>query len=95
MANTKSAVKRNRQASKRNSRNVAIKGNIKNAIKAARAAIATGDAAKAKAAISAATSSLAKAATKGVLHSKNASRRIGRIAHEASKKFAPAAPAAK
>jgi len=93
VANTKSAVKRNRQALKRNARNVAVKGTIKDALKAARAAIATGDAAKAKAAIAAATSTLAKAATKGVLHSKNASRRIGRLAHEASKKLA--APAAK
>jgi small subunit ribosomal protein S20 len=93
VANTKSAVKRNRQATKRNARNVAVKGTIKDALKAARAAIASGDAAKAKAAIAAATSTLAKAATKGVLHSKNASRRIGRLAHEASKKLA--APAAK
>ena len=46
------------------------------------------DAGKAKAAITAATSALAKAATKGVLHAKNAGRRIGRLSHEASKKFA-------
>jgi small subunit ribosomal protein S20 len=87
VANTKSAVKRNRQAQKRNARNSAVKSTVKNAIKAARAAIASGDAAKAKSAVS---------ATKGVLHSKNASRRIGRLAHEASKKLAaPAAAAAK
>ena len=96
MANTKSAVKRNRQAQKRNARNSAVKSTVKNAIKAARAAIASGDAAKAKTAVSAASSALDMAATKGVLHSKNASRRIGRLAHEASKKLAaPAAAAAK
>ena len=96
MANTKSAVKRNRQSLKRNARNIAVKSTIKNAVKAARAAIATGDAAKAKAAISAAASTLAKAATKGVLHSKNARRRIGRLEHQLSKKAAaPAAAAAK
>lgn len=93
MANTKSAEKRNRQAIKRNARNSAVKSNIKDAIKAARAAISKGDQAAAKTALSAATSALAKAATKGVLHSRNASRRIGRLSHEASKKFA--APAAK
>ena len=93
MANTKSAVKRNRQSLKRNARNVAVKSIVKNAVKAARAAIASGDAAKAKAAIAAASSALDMAATKGVLHGKNASRRIGRLAHGASKKFA--APAAK
>lgn len=93
MANTKSAVKRNRQALKRNARNSAVKSNVKNAIKAARAAISGGDKAAAKTALAKAASALDMAATKGVLHSKNASRRIGRLAHEASKKFA--APAAK
>ena len=91
MANTKSAVKRNRQAQKRNARNLAVKSTIKNAIKAAREAIASGDASKAKAAVAAATSTLDKAATKGVLHARNASRRIGRLAHEATKKLAAAA----
>jgi small subunit ribosomal protein S20 len=95
VANTKSAEKRNRQAIKRNARNTAVKITVKNAIKAARAAITGGDAAKAKTAIAAATSALDKAATKGVLHSKNASRRIGRLAHEAGKKFAAPAAAAK
>lgn len=93
MANTKSAVKRNRQALKRNARNQAVKGGVKNALKAAHAAIASGDAAKAKAAVSAASAALDKAATKCVLHARNASRRIGRLAHESSKKFAAAAVA--
>lgn len=88
MANTKSAEKRNRQAIKRNARNSAVKSNVKSAVKVAREAIAKGDQAKAKAAIEAATSALAKAATKGILHSSNASRRIGRLSHEAAKKFA-------
>ncbi len=91
MANTKSAQKRNRQAIKRNARNSAVKSTVKNAIKEARAAIAGGDQAKAKTALASATSALAKAATKGVLHSKNAGRRIGRLTHEATKKFAAAA----
>ena len=93
MANTKSAVKRNRQAQKRNARNLAVKSTVKDAIKAAREAIASGDQAKAKTALNAAASALNKASTKGVLHAKNASRRIGRLQHEASKKFA--APAAR
>lgn len=90
MANTRSAEKRNRQAQKRNARNLAVKGTVKDAIKAAREAISSGDAAKAKTALAAASASLDKAATKGVLHARNASRRIGRLAHEASKKFAAA-----
>ncbi|MGV3624239.1 MAG: 30S ribosomal protein S20 [Archangium sp.] len=91
MANTKSAQKRNRQAIKRNARNSAVKSNVKNAIKAAREAISSGDKAKGGTALAAATSALAKAATKGVLHAKNSARRIGRLSHEASKKFAAAA----
>jgi len=93
VANTKSAEKRNRQAQKRNARNSAVKTNVKNAIKAAREALASGDAAKTKTALAAATSALAKAATKGVLHTRNASRRIGRLTHELAKK--PAAAASK
>jgi small subunit ribosomal protein S20 len=93
VANTKSAEKRNRQALKRNARNSAVKTSVKTAIKAAREAINSGDKTKASAALAAATSALGKAATKGVLHARNASRRIGRLSHEASKKFA--APAAK
>ncbi len=93
MANTKSAEKRNRQAQKRNARNSAVKSTVKNAIKTARAAMTSGDPVKAKTAVAAATSALAKAATKGVLHAKNASRRIGRLTAEATKKAA--APAAK
>lgn len=90
MANTKSAVKRNRQAQKRNARNSAVKSTVKDAIKAARVAIASGDAAKAKTAIAAASAALDKAATKGVLHARNASRRIGRLAHAASTKLTAA-----
>ncbi len=90
MANTKSAQKRNRQSIKRNARNSAVKGNIKDLLKAARAAIASGDSDKARTAIAAATSSLAKAAQKGVLHAKNASRRIGRLSQGAAKKLAAA-----
>ncbi len=91
MANTKSAQKRNRQSLKRNARNYAVKQNIKDLLKAAHAAITAGDAGKAKTAVAAASSALAKAAQKGVLHSNNASRRIGRLSHTATKKLATAA----
>jgi small subunit ribosomal protein S20 len=91
VANIKSAEKRNRQAKKRNARNLAVKATVKDALKAAREAIASGDQARAKTAINAAASQLNKAATRGVLHARNASRRIGRLQHEASKKFAAAA----
>ncbi|GMU60750.1 MAG: 30S ribosomal protein S20 [Myxococcaceae bacterium] len=90
MANTRSAEKRNRQAQKRNVRNTAVRSSVKTALKKAREAIATGDAAKAKDAVKAATRALDKAATKGVLHARNASRHVARLAQAAAEKFAAA-----
>ncbi len=88
MANTHSAEKRNRQTIKRTARNVALKSEVKTAVKKAREALATGDATKAKQALAAATRVIDRAATKGVLHAKNASRRIARLSHNISAKFA-------
>ncbi|MEN9798711.1 MAG: hypothetical protein RL653_2407 [Pseudomonadota bacterium] len=88
MANTKSAEKRNRQAQKRRTRNQAVKTQVRGSIKEAREAIAK-DPSKAAEIVKAAERSIAKAATKGVLHKRNASRRIARLhkaAASASKK---------
>ncbi len=91
MANTHSADKRHRQSIKRNARNVAVKSEVKLAIKKAREAIAGTDATKAKEAIRDASRLLDRAATKGVLHARNAQRRVARLAHNASVKFTAAA----
>jgi len=85
MANTKSAEKRNRQAQKRRVRNAAVRTTVKTAVKSARGALASGDAAKVGDAVKNAAKTLAKAASKGVLHPKNASRRIARLAKAATK----------
>lgn len=79
MANHKSAIKRHRQSLKRQARNRAVKTRIKNVVKAVRAAIQEKDMAKAQEALVTANSVLDKAATKGVIHKKNASRRISRL----------------
>ena len=79
MANTKSAQKRNRQALKRRARNQAVRTQVKSAVKKAREALAAKDPAKAQEALRAAARTLDKAASKGVLHKKNASRRIARL----------------
>ena len=84
MANTKSAEKRNRQAQKRRARNAAVRTTVKNAVKEARDAIASKDPAKAKKALVDASRTLSTAASKGVLHGRNASRRIARLAKAAS-----------
>lgn len=84
MANTKSAEKRNRQAQKRRLRNNSVRTTVKNAVKKAREALATKDPAKAKDALTEATRTISKAASKGVLHPRAASRRVARLAKAAS-----------
>ncbi len=80
MANTKSAQKRHRQALKRRARNQAVRTQVKSAVKKAREALASKDPAVRQEALRAAARTLDKAASKGVLHRKNASRRIARLA---------------
>jgi len=84
LANTKSAQKRNRQSLKRRIRNQSVRTEVKSAVKKARLALASKDPAQIREAIAAATRTLDKAASKGVLHARNASRRIARLAHAAS-----------
>jgi small subunit ribosomal protein S20 len=79
LANTKSAEKRNRQAQKRRARNATVRTTVKGALKKARETIATKDAAKTPEALKDAIRTLSKAASKGVLHPRNASRRIARL----------------
>lgn len=83
MANTKSAEKRNRQALKRRARNTTVRTTVKGALKKAREALSTKDAAKTGDAVKDAARTLSKAASKGVIHKRNASRRIGRLAKAA------------
>jgi len=80
VANTKSAQKRNRQALKRRARNQAVRTQVKSAVKKAREALASKDPARIQEALRAAARTLDKAASKGVLHPRNASRRIARLA---------------
>jgi len=84
MANLKSAEKRNRQAQKRRARNEAVRTQVRNVLKKAREAIATKDPQKTKEALQQAMRALDRAASKGVLHSRNAARRIARLAATAA-----------
>lgn len=79
MANHKSAEKRNRQAQVRRQRNRAIRSKMKTAIKNLNAAIDSGNAEDAKTALAAAVPVIAKTASKGTIHKKNASRKISRL----------------
>ncbi len=85
MANTKQALKRHRQSLKRRARNRAMKSRVKKAIKRVRMAIEAKDREMAVSALREATSLLDKAASKGVIHWKNATRRISRLATHVNK----------
>ena len=80
MANHKSALKRHKQTEVRAARNRAAKTRIRNVVKDVRAAIKANDPEKAQQLLSVAASTMGKAASKGVLHKKNAARKISRLA---------------
>ena len=85
MANIKSAKKRVQVAQTRTERNKAIKSGVKTAIKKVNAAVEAGDKAAASAALVAATSEINSAASKGVYHKNNASRKVSRLAAAVNK----------
>jgi small subunit ribosomal protein S20 len=91
LANTKSAEKRNRQAQKRRARNVNIRTTVKDAVKNLRETLTTKDAGKTADALKSATRTINKAASKGVVHKRAASRRISRLAKAANRAKAAAA----
>lgn len=78
MANIKSAEKRNRQRIAREQRNRVVRGRARTAVKNARAAIENGDP-NAYELVLRAERELDRAASKGVLHENNASRRKSRL----------------
>ena len=84
MANIKSAKKRILTSAKRAERNKSIKSSVKTAVKKVHAAIEAGDHAAAQEKLVAAETALSKAATKGVLHKNNASRKVSRLAKAVS-----------
>ncbi len=89
MANHKSALKRHRQSLKANARNRAVKTRVKNLVKKVRTAVEQGDETEARLALTQATSMLDKAATKKVIHWRQAARRISRL-HDAVNKLGKA-----
>ncbi len=79
MANHPSAAKRDRQRIVRTVRNRSIRTNVRNALKAARLALAEGDAEKAKEPVYKVSVALAKAVSRGVFHKNTAARTISRV----------------
>lgn len=82
MANHKSALKRVRQNEKRRLANKAVKTRVKGTVKSVRQALEAKDAGAAAEALALAVPTIDKAASKGVLHRKTASRKISRLAKQ-------------
>lgn len=80
MANTTSAKKATRKIARRTAVNKARRSRIRNFVRKVEEAIASGDQAVAAAALKAAQPELMRAATKGVMHSNTASRKVSRLA---------------
>lgn len=80
MANIKSAKKRVLVTKTKTERNKAIRSKVKTSIKKVEAAVSAKDKDAAAAALKAATSEISKAASKGVYHKNNASRKVSRLA---------------
>lgn len=85
MANIKSAIKRNKQAEVRNTRNRAVKSSVLTAGKKVSAAIEGGSKEEAQKEFSALTSQLDKACKKGVMAKNTASRKKSRVSASISK----------
>jgi small subunit ribosomal protein S20 len=79
LANHKSAIKRIRQTAKRTERNKHERSTLRTFIKRVREAVATKDQAAAQAALAIAIPVIDGAATKGIIHSSNASRNVSRL----------------
>jgi len=79
LANTASAKKRIRQNAKRRIRNRIYSSQARTYVKRARIALETNDAESAIDAVRQAVSKLDRAASKGVIHRKNAARRKSRL----------------
>lgn len=82
MANHKSALKRARQSKVRRIRNLGYKTRAKHAVKDVRAAVEESSPDKAMESLKEASATLQKAASRGVIHKKNAARRISRLARQ-------------
>jgi len=82
LANHKSALKRARQSKVRRLRNLGFKTRARHAVKEVRAAVEETAPDQAQEKLKEATAALQKAASKRVIHKKNAARRISRLTHQ-------------
>ncbi|MDC7788463.1 30S ribosomal protein S20 [Rhodoplanes sp. TEM] len=85
MANTTSAKKATRKIARRTEVNKARRSRMRTFVRKVEDALASGDKAAATAALAAAQPVLMRAAQKGVVHKRSASRKVARLTHALSK----------
>lgn len=85
MANTKSAKKKTRVIARRTEINQSRRSRMRSEVRGVEEAIKSGDRNAALAALKAAEPHLIRAARKGVIHRKTASRKVSRLAHQVAK----------
>ncbi len=79
LANHKSAIKRAKQNTIKQKRNNVVRTRVKNSVKQVQLAVSEGNQESAESALNSAKSTIHKASKKGVMHDKNASRKISRL----------------
>jgi len=82
MANTKSAKKATRKIARRTEVNKARRSRMRSYLRLVEDAIAGGDKAKAQSALMAAEPELMRAAQRGVIHKRTASRKVSRLTRQ-------------
>ena len=85
MANTKSARKATRVIARRTEVNKGRRAMLRNSMRKVEEAIQSGDRNAAPAAFKAAEPAIMRAAQRGVVHKRNASRKVSRLAHRIAK----------
>jgi small subunit ribosomal protein S20 len=85
MANTKSAKKATRKIRRRTEANRARRSRLRTFIRNVEDAIVSGDKTAAAAALKAAEPELIRAAQKGIVHRRTASRKVSRLTHQVVK----------
>lgn len=85
MANTKSAKKATRKIIRRTEVNKSQRSRMRTFVRSVEDAIAGGDGAAAATALKAAEPEITRAAQKGVLHRRTASRKVSRLTHQVAK----------
>ncbi|MDD3750298.1 MAG: 30S ribosomal protein S20 [Firmicutes bacterium] len=78
----RSAIKRAKTSKKRQMRNIAVKSQVRTAIKKYELSLAEGDSTRAAGLLEEAISTIDKAAQKGVIHKNQADRRKSRLARK-------------